>query len=67
MLVAGVSGWVESKGMGMDVIYFLLLLGGFLCFMTEAFIVRPERVTLIALGLGLWILVPLIHAAQGLG
>lgn len=51
----------------MDVIFFLLLLGGFLCFITEAFIVRPERVTLIALGLALWILVPLIHAAQSLG
>jgi hypothetical protein len=50
----------------MEAIYFLLLLGGFICFITEAFIVRPERITLIALGLALWIAVPLIHAVQAL-
>jgi hypothetical protein len=50
----------------MDTIFFLLLLGGLLCFLADAFLFRPQRVGLLALGLALWIAVPLIHAAQSL-
>ncbi|MGR6922575.1 hypothetical protein ACU635_50690 [[Actinomadura] parvosata] len=40
---------------------FLLLLGGFICFGLAAFGVA-SRVNLVAAGLALWILVPLIDA-----
>lgn len=40
----------------------LLLLGGFLSFAAAAIGLNPPRVNLVALGLALWILVPLIGA-----
>jgi hypothetical protein len=40
---------------------FLLLLAGFICFVLTAFGVA-SRVNLVAVGLALWILVPLIDA-----
>lgn len=51
----------------MDVIYFILLLLGAICFIVAAVsaTIHP-RINLIALGLFLWILVPLIHAAKAL-
>lgn len=46
----------------MDVLYIVLLIGGLACFIIEAIFPNRARVGLIAVGLALWILVPLIHA-----
>lgn len=44
---------------------FLLLTFGFICFVLAAFGVATPRLNLIAAGLALWILVPLIAAWPG--
>lgn len=49
----------------MDVINFLLLLAGLLCFIAAAANV-PSRIHLLGLGLAFWIAVPFIAAAQNL-
>jgi hypothetical protein len=49
----------------MDLVNLLLLLVGFICFCI-ATASAPARFNLVALGLALWILVPLIHQAHGL-
>ncbi len=54
----------------MNVLDFLLLLGAAVCFFVAA-LIRPRAgwpavPDLIALGLLLWVLVPFIHAAQGI-
>lgn len=59
----------------MNILYFVLLLLGLLCFVVAAFgwgpnaspNVPPRIVNLTALGLAFWIMVPLIEAAQALG
>lgn len=50
----------------MTAIYFLLLLLALVCFVIDAFVVSQRRVHFLALGLALWVAVPLIHAAQAL-
>jgi len=49
----------------MVILTLLLLLGAFIsfCLATASF---PNRFNLVALGLALWILVPLIHTFRGL-
>lgn len=49
----------------MEIVYLLLLLGSFVCFCvaTASF---PQRFNLVALGLALWVLVPLIHVIKTL-
>jgi hypothetical protein len=50
-----------------DVLKFILLLLGAICFLLAAANAPvPPRVNLIALGLLLWVLVPLVSAAEGL-
>jgi hypothetical protein len=59
----------------MNILYFILLLLGLLCFVVSAFgwgpnaepRTPPRVVNLVALGLAFWIIVPLVHAAQALG
>lgn len=51
----------------MAILYLLLLLAAFLCFIAAAFMAeRPwtARVNLVALGLALWVAVDLIHAIK---
>jgi hypothetical protein len=48
----------------MDVIYLLLFVVGAVCFGLAAFGVVVSRVNLMALGLLMWILVPLLEAIQ---
>lgn len=50
----------------MTVVYFLLLLGAALCFAYDAFVASQRRVHVLALGLLLWVLVPLIQTANRL-
>ena len=45
----------------MTVIYALLLVAALVCFVLAAFNVVVGRVQLMALGLGFWVLVPLIQ------
>lgn len=47
----------------MTVIFLLLLVGGFVCFLLATAQV-PARISLLALGLALWILVDLIQKAR---
>ncbi|HEU4398728.1 MAG TPA: hypothetical protein VFU54_12970 [Actinomycetota bacterium] len=50
-----------------DTLEFLFYLAAFLCFLLAAFSVAAAwagRVNLIALGLALWIFVPLVNAVQ---
>ena len=49
----------------MEILTLILLLGALLCFCL-AHAPLPARINMIALGLALWVLVPLIHAIQGL-
>lgn len=51
-----------------QVVFLLLLLGAFVCFVLAAFGVRTERrpVNFVAVGLALWVLVPLIRAVMSL-
>jgi hypothetical protein len=44
---------------------FLLYLIAFLCFVLVALGIGPARVNLLGVGLGAWVLVPLIHAWPG--
>jgi uncharacterized membrane protein len=44
---------------------FVLYLIAFVCFVLVAFGVGPSRVNLLGIGLGCWVLVPLIHAWPG--
>lgn len=48
----------------MELLELLLLLAGFICFLVAAFTAAFSRVNLMALGLALWILIPLIHAIK---
>ena len=48
----------------MTLFYVLLLLAGVICFFASAFAKRPNGVDLVALGLGLVFLVPLIQFFQ---
>lgn len=55
----------------MDVLYLLLLIGAAVCFALAAFRaerggVAVPRVNLVALGLLLWVLVPLLQTLQSL-
>lgn len=50
----------------MDVLYFLLLLVGAVCFALAAIKIGHPRLHLVALGLLLWVLVPLIQAGRAL-
>lgn len=52
--------------MSLTLLYFVLLLLAAVCFLLDAFVVSQRRVHLLALGLLLWVLVPLIQTAQGL-
>lgn len=52
--------------MSLTVIYFVLLLLAAICFALDAFVVSQRRVHLLALGLFLWVLVPLIQTAHRL-
>lgn len=52
--------------MDYTVLYFVLLLLAAICFAVDAFVVSQRRVHLLALGLFLWVLVPLIQHARGL-
>lgn len=50
-----------------DVLEFILYLAAFLCFLLAAFSVGgalASRVNLIALGLAIWIFIPLVNALQ---
>jgi hypothetical protein len=52
-----------------DALEFLFYLGAFLCFLLAAFSVRAAwaaRVNLIALGLALWVFIPLVNALRRL-
>jgi hypothetical protein len=49
----------------MVMLEFLLYLIAFVCFVLVAFGVGPARVNLLGVGLGAWVLVPLIHAWPG--
>lgn len=46
----------------MYVIFILLLIGAAVCFGAAAFAKRQPRVNLVALGLLLWVLVPLLQS-----
>ncbi len=49
----------------MTVIYLILLIAALVCFLIAAFAPsQPARVNLMALGLGFWVLVPLIQTVQ---
>lgn len=48
------------------VLYFILLLLAFICFMVSAFQVHVPRVYLIGFGLAFWVAVPLIQTLQKL-
>lgn len=50
----------------MEVLAFVLLLCAAICFLLYAFGLVSTRVQLIALGLLLWVLVPLIYAGRRL-
>lgn len=50
----------------MEILTLILLLGGFISF-ALATASAPARFNLVALGLALWILVPLIHAFRVVG
>lgn len=50
----------------MDVVNLLLFLAGFICFAMATWS-APARFNLLALGLAMWILVPLIHAVRVVG
>jgi hypothetical protein len=53
-----------------DTLEFILYLAAFLCFLLAAFTVRAAwagRINLIALGLALWVFVPLVNALRRLG
>lgn len=51
----------------MTIIYFLLLLAAFACFLFEAFSrTKPARPLLIALGLAFWVAVPLLQTVRAL-
>lgn len=55
----------------MEVLYFLLLVGALVCFALAAFFARrvnrsDSDVNLVALGLALWVFVPLIQMARQL-
>jgi hypothetical protein len=50
-----------------DILEFLFYLAAFLCFLLAAFAVGgrwASRINLIALGLALWIFIPLVNALQ---
>jgi hypothetical protein len=52
-----------------DTLEFLFYLGAFLCFLLAAFSVRAAwaaRVNLLALGLALWVFVPLVNTLRRL-
>ncbi len=56
----------------MEVLNFLLLLGGLICFLVSAFAshtveTRMASVNTVALGLAFWVAVPFIAAARALG
>jgi hypothetical protein len=57
-----------AKGAAMpDTLEFILYLAAFLCFLLAAFSVGgafAARVNLIALGLAIWIFIPLVNALQ---
>lgn len=57
---------ILSSGYALRMLTTILLLLGFICFVLAAFGVAITRVNLVALGLALWILVPLC-AALGVG
>lgn len=49
----------------MTVIYLILLIAALVCFVIAALAPhQPARVNLVALGLGFWVLVPLIQTVQ---
>lgn len=49
----------------MDVLYFVLLLLGLVCFLAHAFLTEPRTPrSLLGLGLAFWIAVPLIAQAR---
>ncbi len=49
----------------MTVIFLILLIAALVCFLIAAFAPsQPARVNLVALGLALWVLVPLIQTVQ---
>jgi hypothetical protein len=50
---------------GESVLEFLLYLIAFICFVLLAFGVEVRRVSLLGVGLGAWVLVPLIRAWPG--
>ena len=50
----------------MNVLYFILLLAALICFVLSAFGFRSGRVSLLPLGLALWVAVPFLVALQGL-
>ena len=52
--------------MDLTVIYLLLLIAAAVCFFIDAFVVSQRRVHVLALGLLLWVLVPLIQTANRL-
>lgn len=50
----------------MNLLYFVLLLLGAVCFAAAALSFTMQRINLVALGLLFWVLVPLIQTAQHL-